>query len=195
MSTLPQLLSAIDDTTNFQTLESFIDFAKDFLNFIGNDGLQADIVSRNEPHYHFFQYRENAGYAITRPINTDLFLTAEQFDSATQSFKYALRNIHNISGENELRKNINNYIYTCQQCIGCVLDTYSNQNKARKRNGLFFENLIKAVISFVGISATSVDEIISIADTDYTMKTDAMLSPYIKSFDNFLVNDLWRFLE
>lgn len=132
--------------------------------------MQANIVSKNEINYHFYQYKEEGHFCITRPINADLFLNFEAFDSSTDDFKYALKHVKEISEEYLLRENINKYIYTCQQCIGSALDAFNNPNKARKRNGLFFEILICKIISLVGINVTSGDEAISIGNTDDTMK-------------------------
>lgn len=65
------LLTKATDKDNFQTIQGYIDFAGRFLDFI-EDNLQARIVSRNEPHYQFLQYKEYASFQVTRPINTRL---------------------------------------------------------------------------------------------------------------------------
>ena len=131
---LYQLLGTIEDMSQFRTIYDFSNFTKNFLEFIHNNGMQAEIISRNEPNYHFYQYRQEGYFCITRPINTDLFLPFESFDDATEKFYYSLEHIKDIETDGELRNNLNKYIYTCQQCIGSTLDAFNNPNKARKRN-------------------------------------------------------------
>ena len=150
------------DENKFDSLKKFSEFAKYYLDFIANGGLQADIISKNETKYHFFQYREEGHLVITRPINMELFLKADEFEKSHDDFIYALRNIREIKNESILRKNINRYIYTCQQSIGAALDAFNNSNKARKRNGNLFEQLIRSVIFEVGVDVTFVDELIPI---------------------------------
>lgn len=52
------------EENKFDGLDKFSEFAKNYLDFIASGGLQADIISRNETNYHFFQYREEGHFAI-----------------------------------------------------------------------------------------------------------------------------------
>lgn len=167
---LYQILGRVDNISDFVTIDDFSEFAKNFLEFIYNSGMQADIVSRNESNYHFYQYKEEGHYCITRPINSDLFIDFSEFDKKEKDFKYALKHIKEIKEEDTLRENINHYIYTCQQCIGAALDAFNNPNKARKRNGLYFEILIRAVIDEVGVIVGSGDEKIPVGENEPSMK-------------------------
>lgn len=167
---LYQLLGKVDNMQEFAKLNVFAEFAKNYLEFIYNSGLQAEIVSRNESNYHFFQYKEEGHYCITRPINKNLFISYNDFSKSEQNFKYALAHIKEIDDEEMLRENINRYIYTCQQCIGATLDAFNNPNKARKRNGLYFEKLIRAVIEETGVDVSSGDELISVGTDEAPMK-------------------------
>ncbi|MDR2495331.1 MAG: hypothetical protein LBD24_08945, partial [Spirochaetaceae bacterium] len=65
---LSALLEYVKDKTNFTTLEHYSDFCEKYLMFI-YDSLQAVIVSQNETHYRFFQYKEDGNYNVSRPIN------------------------------------------------------------------------------------------------------------------------------
>lgn len=158
------------EENKFDSLNKFSEFAKNYLDFIADGGLQADIISKNETKYHFFQYREEGHLVITRPINMDLFLKADEFERSNSDFVYALRNIRDIKGEAILRKNINKYIYTCQQSIGAALDAFNNSNKARKRNGNLFEQLIRIVIAEVGVDVASGDEFVPTSSSDKNSK-------------------------
>lgn len=158
------------DAGNFSTIESFSDFTKMYLEFIAEGGMQAEIISRNESNYHFYQYKQEGYFCITRPINTELFISFEDIEQKTEEFKYALAYIHDIANEPLLRANINNYIYTCQQAIGCALDAFNSPNKARKRNGNLFEILIRAVIAEVGVNVDTGEELLPMGEDESPMK-------------------------
>ena len=51
-----------------------------------------------------------------------------------------------------LRENsLNRVIYTIQQSIGCIGDSFENPNQSRKRVGDLFENLIRLIIQSIGM--------------------------------------------
>jgi len=140
----------------FQTIEAYADFCLKYLEFIKTN-LQAVIVSMNENHYRFFQYKEDGTYNITRPINSNLMLSLESFDSNRKQFTNILKDIRSISSKSgKNRKLINDYIYTCQQSIGAALDALpaNKSNTARKINGDLFERFIRLIILEVGIDVT-----------------------------------------
>ncbi|OQX03994.1 MAG: hypothetical protein BWK80_54495 [Desulfobacteraceae bacterium IS3] len=153
------LKSVINMATNkdkFQTIEAYADFCLKYLEFIKTN-LQAVIVSMNENHYRFFQYKEDGTYNITRPINSNLMLSLESFDSNRKQFTNILKDIRSISSKSgKNRKLINDYIYTCQQSIGAALDALpaNKSNTARKINGDLFERFIRLIILEVGIDVT-----------------------------------------
>jgi hypothetical protein len=110
------------DKERFQTVENYIDFCIRYLEYIEN-GLQARIVSQNESHYEFFQYRQDGSFNITRPLNSHLMYNAATFSSAEQLFRKTLEQLK--CGEkpsNEFRQNVISTIYTIQQSIGATLD-------------------------------------------------------------------------
>lgn len=146
------------DKTNFETLQHFIDFARTYSDFLTGGGIQASIVARNERDYRFFQYREEADYAITRPINGSLFHDAENIDSASSLFRDALKSVtHGEPVDPKSRAVIPSYIYTMQQSIGATLDALpaGRSNQARKVNGDLFERLIGLLLNEIGIDCTS----------------------------------------
>ncbi len=159
--------SKVDDDSALASYDDFIDFTKEYLHFIDagkmiHPHIQADIVSCKEPKYHFFQYKDDGRNCITRPINMEIFMTAEEFGNAIVEFKKSISDPKSICNNIVLRNNINRVIYTCQQSIGCTLDSFNNPNKARKRNGMLFEKLIRDIISTAGVSCASCDEKVKI---------------------------------
>ncbi len=153
------LKNIVDVATNkdkFLSIADYSDFCLNYLEFIQTK-LQAVIVSRNENNYRFFQYKKDGTYNVTRPINSNLMLALEVFDSNRQLFLDILKNIKsNTAKTNKNRKLLNDYIYTCQQCIGAALDALpaKKSNTARKINGDLFERFIRLIIQEVGIDVT-----------------------------------------
>lgn len=153
---LRNMLETVTNKDNFQSISSYSDFCLNYLEFIKTN-LQAVIVSRNENHYRFFQYQKDGTYNVTRPINSNLMLSYEQFEANRGNFSNLLRNIRdNQSKGVDSRKLLNNYIYTCQQAIGAALDALpaNKSNTARKINGDLFERFIRLIITEVGIAVT-----------------------------------------
>lgn len=149
---LIQLVEWAKDKSRFQTIEDYSAFCEEYLSFIF-DGLQAVIVSQNENHYRFFQYRAEGNYNVSRPINSNLMISAENFESSKENFYYTLRHIREIQGNDELRQTINKFVYTCQQAIGAALDALPSgeSNRARKINGDLFERYMRLVLRNIGV--------------------------------------------
>lgn len=154
---LSSLLNHVTDKERFQTVQSYIDFCARYLEFV-DTGLQARIVSQNESHYQFFQYRKDGNYNITRPMNSSLMYTAEGFFHAAQQFSMMLKQLR--GGERpsgDLREILVRTIYTLQQSIGAALDGLAagKSNQARKVNGDLFERLIRLLIVSLGVDCVS----------------------------------------
>lgn len=154
---LQRLVKHATDKTHFLRLEDYIAFARAFLGCTA-DHLQADIVSRNETRYHFWQFRKEGFFNVTRPINSDLMFTideAEQFDRRFLGLIAALREPSADTPDN--RACLNRSIYTFQQCIGAALDALpaNRSNTARKINGDLFERLISLLLVRLGIPCTT----------------------------------------
>ena len=151
--TLNQLITWAKDKTRFTSVIDYADFCEKYLEFL-YDGLQAVIVSQNENHYRFFQYKEDGNFNISRPINSNLMIGIEDFKETKRNFFYALQHIREIREQDEIRSQLNNFVYSCQQAIGATLDALpaGESNTARKINGDLFERYIRLIISEVGIS-------------------------------------------
>lgn len=150
---LNQLVQTVRDKTNFASLRDYIEFCLRFLDFV-RDGLQAVIVSQNESHYQFFQFRDDGHFNITRPINSRLMLNAEDSTMLSARFLNVIRNARDTGPSDEVnRAVICHSIYTVQQSIGATLDALPSgqSNIARKINGDLFERLIRLLLNEAGV--------------------------------------------
>ena len=153
---LKQLVNKAKDKRNFTDLKGFIAFCSEYLNYI-SDNLQATIVSQNENHYRFYQYRKEGNFQITRPINSNLMYDAKAFSKTSKEFVKILRTIKTIDRkDNSIRQILNNATYTIQQSVGAALDGLpaGKSNTARKLNGDLFEHFIRLIIREIGITCT-----------------------------------------
>lgn len=173
--TLYSLLEKVENDATTKDLTWFLDVADEYLNFTNfgesfTPNIQADIVSQNESNYHFIQYKDDGHHCVTRPINSDIFLKAKEFSKARKTFEDSLSDIKEIKYDTDTRKIINQIIYTCQQCIGCTLDALNNSNKAKKKNGSYFEILIRNTVKACGLNIDDKDEVVLLPDSKETMK-------------------------
>lgn len=112
--TLKRLVKKAKDKDNFTNLKSYIEFCSEYLNYI-SDNLQAVIVSQNENHYRFYQYKKEGNFQITRPINSNLMYQQNEFIKTSKEFLKILRKIKNINKSDiSLRKILNHTPYTIQ---------------------------------------------------------------------------------
>ncbi len=79
--TLKKLLTIATDKNNFITIQNYLDFCSSYLSFI-EENLQAVIVSQNEHHYRFFQYKKDGNFNVSRPINSHLMYNADSFEKS-----------------------------------------------------------------------------------------------------------------
>lgn len=156
MKTLWELMSWVSEKQRFGTIGDYVEFAKYYLEFIETE-LQAELVAKNENNYRFFQYRRDGEYNITRPVNSELFFKLAEYENIAPDFEGILTNIRDIKDDEEARRNINNFIYTTQQTIGCALDALpsSKTNTSRKVNGDLFERLMQMIIRQLGFTIDS----------------------------------------
>ncbi|MEI8202459.1 MAG: hypothetical protein WCH34_05575 [Bacteroidota bacterium] len=150
---LKQLVNKAKDKSNFVDLKSFIAFCDEYLNYI-KVNLQATIVSQNENHYRFYQYKKEGNFQITRPINSNLMYDAKTFANSAKEFLKILKGIKTIDKKDaSLREILNNATYTIQQSVGSALDGLpaGQSNTARKLNGDLFEHFIRLIIREIGI--------------------------------------------
>ncbi len=146
--------SLVDNACNkeaFVTLENYFDFALQYLDFVKTN-LQAVIVSRNENHYQFFQYKQDGTYNVTRPINSNLMYDFETFEHVKSEFNKIISHIKEADSKAN-REIVNRIVYTTQQCIGATLDALpaKKSNTARKINGDLFERFIRLIILNLGV--------------------------------------------
>ena len=156
-SNLKNLLEKSINKINFENLDNFFNFANEYLGFI-ETGLQAKIIAQNEINYIFFQYKKDGQYNISRPINSDLFLTANEYPKIVSKIKIILKNKDKIKGANNKdREDLKKCVYTTQQTIGACLDALpaGESNKARKLAGDYFELFIRFLITKMGFECSS----------------------------------------
>lgn len=156
MKTLWELMSWVSEKQRFETIGNYVEFAKYYLEFIETE-LQAELIAKNENNYCFFQYRRDGEYNITRPVNLELFFKLAEYENIAPDFEKILINIRDIRDDEEARRNINNFIYTTQQTIGCALDALpsSKTNTSRKVNGDLFERLMQMIMRQLGLTIDS----------------------------------------
>lgn len=167
---LEKIVNNATNKEQFKNLEDYILFCTRYLEFV-DTGVQARIVSQNENHYQFFQYRQDRNFNITRPLNSLLMYNAESFTSAAKKFTQTFEQLKD--GErpsDDLRENIICTIYTIQQSIGAALDALpaGMSNQARKVNGDLFERFIRLLIVSLDIDCVSGTMKVPIKDTDGT---------------------------
>ena len=171
MKTLWEIMSWVSEKSRFSKIENYIEFAKYYLEFIETE-LQAEIIAQNETNYRFFQYRRDGEYNITRPVNGDLFFKLADYESLASSFEYTLENIRDIKDDVVQRENVNRFIYTTQQAIGCALDALpaSKTNTSRKVNGDLFERLMQMIMRQMGFLIDSETLNVPIPQSNEQMK-------------------------
>lgn len=158
--TLKDLQESVQDEKAFKILDDYLAICLAFLTLV-NETQPTRIVSPSHPHYIFYQYSQEYRHRLTRPLNTNLFITSTtDFKRAFErfiTFLGDLKQYHEAAvdrnGARELveTKEINKVVYTIQQAIGSISDSFENTNQSRKRVGQLFETLIKLIIQEVGL--------------------------------------------
>ncbi|WP_219133075.1 hypothetical protein [Janthinobacterium sp. UMAB-60] len=165
---LATLVSNVVDKTRFLTIQNYIDFCARYLEFV-ETGLQARIVSQNEQHYQFFQYTQDGHYNITRPLNSRLLYSADEFAGAAAQFRLTLEQLRDgVRPSGEMRENLCRTIYTLQQSIGAALDALPSgrSNQARKVNGDLFERLIRLLLISMNVECVEGTVKVPVRDLD-----------------------------
>ena len=105
----------------------------------------------------FFSIGEMESIDSTRLLIQSCFLNFGEYENIALDFEKSLANIRDIKDDEEARRNINNFIYTTQQTIGCALDALpsSKTNTSRKVNGDLFERLMQMIIGQLGFTIDS----------------------------------------
>lgn len=159
-ATLADLQTSVQDKTAFGSMTDYCTVCEAFLKFIQKTK-PTRIVSPAHPNYIFYQYDESYGHKITRPLNVDLFIeSADELKAAFARFTTFLSDLKRYEGAITNRagakkyiasKEVNRVVYTLQQAIGSIGDSFDNPNQSRKRTGQLFENLVKLIIQELGL--------------------------------------------
>jgi hypothetical protein len=162
--TLFDLQASVQDRAAFTQLEDYYTLSRAFLQLLP-EIQPTRIVAPNDHRYIFYQYSEKHGHKITRPLNSDLFIeTADAFDIAFERFMAFLddlKSVGMVAAETAVARQylasneINQVIYTCQQIIGSIGDSFPSPNQSRKRIGQLFENMVKLIIKAIGFTCES----------------------------------------
>jgi hypothetical protein len=157
---MDDLQVSITDKGAFDKLKDYYTITDSLLRLLQRDK-PTKIVSPSHKNYVFFQYGEKLANAITRPLNSDLFIfepddfvkAFERFGNLLNDLKAKQQNIANDPAYKAYLESceINRVVYTIQQSIGCIGDSFSNANQSRKRIGMLFEGLIKLIIKELGL--------------------------------------------
>lgn len=159
-ATLGDLQESVRDRSAFSTLGDYLMICTAFLASV-EEARPTYIVSPSHPNYVFYQYDREHSHRITRPLNTNLFIQpAGGFKSTFERFVTFLTDLKQYQEATIDRKGslqylesreINKVVYTIQQTIGCIGDSFDNPNQSRKRVGQLFETLVKLIIQEMGL--------------------------------------------
>ena len=157
---LGDLQESVQDKNAFNKLNDYLVVCQEYLNLVKQMNFTR-IVSPSHSNYIFYQYGKLFQDKITRPLNTDLFIESRK--ELGNSFERVINFLDDLKkyrekafekkGNSELVRNreIDKVVYTIQQAIGCIGDSFENPNQCRKRVGQLFENIIRMIIQKVGI--------------------------------------------
>ncbi len=159
--TLSDLQESVQDRSAFGTLVDYMLIGGSFLTFVKR-ARPTRIISPSHPNYIFYQYNENYGHRITRPLNADLFIESSRgLKSAFERFLMFLSDLkqhrESLAEQASHRqyiesKEINKVVYTVQQSIGSIGDSFDNPNQSRKRVGQLFETFVRLIIQELGLT-------------------------------------------
>lgn len=162
-ATLGDLQESLADKSGFKQLADYAKFCSAFLALVEMER-PTRIVSPSpaNEHYVFYQYDKAHRNKITRPLNTQLYFESRNELNAAFGrfieFLGDLKKHKQVAAEGKSRKQyldsneINRVVYTLQQAVGCVGDSFESENQSRKRIGQLFESLIKLIIKEIGIT-------------------------------------------
>lgn len=162
-ATLGDLQESLADKSGFKQLGDYLKFCSAYLALLEVER-PTRIVSHSpaNEHYVFYQYGKANRNKITRPLNTRLFFEsgkelAGAFDRFIQ-FLGDLKKHKQAAADGKGRRQylesneINRVVYTLQQAVGCVGDSFENENQSRKRIGQLFESMVKLIIKEIGVT-------------------------------------------
>jgi len=165
MLNLGELQRRVIDKGQFESLENFYDIGASFIKLLA-ETKPTKITSPTPPHnYIFYQFGEEFGHKITRPLNGNLFTAnSDQFKNEYEIFLSLINDLKKYeSGAADLPKHrefivsdgLNRVIYTIQQSIGSIGDSFENENQSRKRIGQLFEKMILLILKELSLECES----------------------------------------
>lgn len=161
-STLGELRQRVVGDAGLRSSPDFADLVEAFLRILPEMST-ARIVSPTDHTYIFFQFGASQGFKITRPLNSSLFIESpDTFRIAFKRFMTFLAGLRSTgpgysqtSNAYIVSREIDRVVYTIQQSIGCIGDSFESANQARKRVGQLFEALVALTIREVGLVCES----------------------------------------
>lgn len=157
---LHDLQASVQDKSAFVQLRDYLKMSLAFLSYLKSSN-PTRIVSPTHNNYIFYQYSKDDGYKITRPLNSNLFIESpDEMKNKFERFIAFLSDLKKMQDKISDNKTYKSYIesreidkviYTLQQTIGCVGDSFDNSNQSRKRIGMLFEVLVKLIIKELGM--------------------------------------------
>ena len=169
-----------DLQTPKQNLEEFAEITKRVLGYLPN------IVSEKVDAKNYTILSSDVAGTIkyARPVNNLLFIhKIEAFEEKYSLFLAILGKIKNREKiQNRDYFLIDTVVYTIQQSLGVGMDFLCNPNSARKHVGNRFEELVRHIISAIGVANERVIFKIPYPSKEgekyYSCETDIILSPY-----------------
>ncbi|HAX97698.1 MAG TPA: hypothetical protein DCY12_02065 [Candidatus Atribacteria bacterium] len=159
-TTLHDLQVSVQDKSAFTQLGDYLKISQAFLCYF-QVSKPTRIISPSHTNYIFYQYCKTDGYKITRPLNSNLFIESDkEIKNKFERFVLFLSDLKilqdKIINNKKYKKyiesqEIDQVIYTLQQTIGCIGDSFDNSNQSRKRIGMLFEVLVKLIIKELGM--------------------------------------------
>ncbi len=159
-TTLLDLQASVQDKSAFTALTEYSRLSEAFLEYVARIR-PTRIVSPTHTNYIFYQHGEEFGYRLTRPLNTNLFIeTVKTFKDSFEHLMLFLHDLRKYQGAVVEQKSsqkfiksgeINKIVYTVQQSIGSIGDSFESPNQSRKRVGQLFETLVRLLIQEVGV--------------------------------------------
>lgn len=159
--TLADLQASVQDKSAFAKLDDYLEIGLAFLKVL-QEMRPTRIISTSHQNYIFYQYGSEYGHKITRPLNTDLFIESPgdlqtRFERLVAFLSDLKRYQASAAGKRSNRQyvksnQVNQVIYTVQQVIGSIGDSFDSPNQSRKRVGQLFETLVRLLIQQVGLT-------------------------------------------
>lgn len=171
---------AEDLQSSKSSLNEFADVAERVLLHLENV-----VTNHNESKgYSIYESSSAGSTKYTRPVNRRYFLAGDsdfrkEFEAVLNVF-YELKK-GKRSWSEDIYFSIDAVVYTIQQAIGAGLDLLSNPNSARKHVGNRFEELIRLIVSELGVANKKVVLNIPYSEDKkgvYKCETDLILSPF-----------------